>query len=527
LRCQATGLECAGYESTAATTSPTASTFASGSAVTSRFSSPNRQLPSFDGNPREKRAFDFFYHKAVPLLSGYFYGEFFSDGLLQIGFQDPAVRHGIIAFSAVFENECVRGLTSEPTGEVDRSFAIESYNLAIRHLLAHLDNRQDNVLVPLMTCVIFVCIDCVRHDVIGAMGHIKGGLKLLETFRARKDDQLSGITQSHRHLLSEVVVPIFAWLNMTGSIFGDSICSASRLYGDEDREVLSRPKPENIDQALLIFLDIVAAFIDFARINGNAKYSMNRNPAIAIENLRLLSEFDTWRTQLDELLASSYTPKMENAGINLLIAAFKAVRMWTESFLYPNETIWDAYKSDYDEILQLVASALDDSLRFPDQTSKSFAFEMPMIPILHFVAIKCRWPQIRRRAIDYLRMCPQRECMFTSRYSLILAEKVMEIEELSLPKGRSGVPADNALPSEASRIYHINFPPLSGSRHGRAVNFLTKPQGISEPWSIRTDYINIKSIELLRWFDITGTLEDHAPEMGMHRGGINQVMVNG
>jgi len=429
----------------------------------------------------------------------------------------------------VFENECVRGLTSEPTGESDRAFAIESYNLAIRHLLTHLGNRQDNVLVPLMTCVIFVCIDCVRHDIIGAMGHIKGGLKLLETFRSHKDGQLNGIPEPQRRLLADVVVPIFAWLHMTGSIFGEGVCSASWLGGEEEREILQRPKPQNMDQTLSMFLDVVATFIEFARLHGNAKYSLSRNPSIAIENLRLLSELDTWRANVDELMVGPNAPKMDPAGINLLLAAFKAVRMWIESFLYPNETVWDAYKGEYEEILQLVASALDDSMRFPDPMSKLFAFEMPMIPILHFVAIKCRWPHIRRRAIDFLRTCPQRECMFTSRYSLILAEKVMEIEESSLNYGTGHIPPEDMLPSESSRIYHINFPPLSGSRHGRAVNFMTKPQGISEPWSIRTDYINIKSIELLRWFDVTGSsLEDHAPEIGMLRGGIvdHSVMVH-
>lgn len=510
-------------------TSPTTPTFQQSSSHSSLLrNSPPLQITEFEGSPLQKRAFEFFYVKAVPLLSGYFYGEFFSDGLLQIGFLDPAVRHGIIAFSAVFENEFVKGTTSEPTGEADTAFAIEAYNLAIRHLLRHLGNQQDNVLVPLMTCILFVCIDCVRHDVVGAMGHIKGGLKLLETFRSNTTGQLSCIPRPQQRLFREVVVPVFSWLSMTGTIFGSNVNSPADLVGEETQPLEVSSKPDNIDQALSSFFEIVARFINFARVNARARYSPTRDPAVAIENLRILNQIDIWKSQLDELLKTVSLPRMEVTGVNLIKAAFKAIRMWIESFLYPSESIWDGYKHEYEQILDLVSSALHDSVRFPDQASKSFAFEMPMIPLLHFVAMKCRWPHLRRQAIEYLGECPQRECMFTSRYSILVAEKVMEIEELGLPVGRNRIPVEDCLPPESNRVYHLDFPPLAESRHGRAVNFMTKPRGISNPWSIKTEYINVKSIELLRWFDLTGKLEDHAPEVsqsGILAGGGSQNMV--
>ena len=100
--------------------------------------------------------------------------------------------------------------------------------------------------------------------------------------------------------------------------------------------------------------------------------------------------------------------------------------------------------------------------------------------------------------------------MFQSRYSLILCQQIMEIEEATLSFGADRLPLQDVLPPESSRIYHINFPPISASRDGREVNFLTKPKGITELWRIRTDYLNVNSLELLRRFDVNGTqFEDH------------------
>jgi len=406
--------------------------------------------------------------------------------------------------SSAYENQCIYDQGEEADPDLDLNFALESYNQAIRHLLAHLHKPESNILVPLMVCIIFVVIDCIRHDVPAALNHVSGGLKLLEVWRQKQKKRVAPlIPQPHHGLIEEIIVPIFAWLNMITSIFGGTTHSVSWLsVGIQDRPPI--PKPKNTDEAIAILLDIIDGFIKFMKINGRAKYDLVKSPALTAEHGRILMEMNLWKVAFDEMVNDpnyDYTETRPGA-INLINAAFTAIRMWSEACFSPYETVWDGYKTQFEEILTLAGTAVGDNLRFPDAFAKSFAFEMALIPTIQFVAWKCRWPHIRRRALALLRNAPKREAIFESRYSLVLCERVMKIEESALPTLPGGMPPPDVLPSEAARVHHMDFPPLPTTRRGRPVNFLTKPLGVTEQWHVRSEYINVNSIELLRWFDV-------------------------
>ena len=242
---------------------------------------------------QDKRAIGLFYFKAAPGLSGSFYGKFWEQALFQIGLQDPALRQAMIALSSIFENECIAGQATKSGSAIDRPFAIESYNLAIRHLLTYLEESSTNILVPLMACILFVCIDFVRHDPMAAMCHIKGGLKLLETFRTRNKQGNTNLIPTSQHgLFGDVLVPIYSWLNMITSIFGGEFFGPECLTTGSTEKVKHQNKPENIDQSISTFVDIVSDFITFAKRSGHTKYSFQRDPAITIENMQILAELD-------------------------------------------------------------------------------------------------------------------------------------------------------------------------------------------------------------------------------------------
>jgi Fungal Zn(2)-Cys(6) binuclear cluster domain/Fungal specific transcription factor domain len=500
LRCISRGLRCPGYNSPVSSREVSLPS-SPGSQSDGSLASPSYQLPlcGFRG-AKDSRAFEFFYCKASPVLSGYFFGKLWGQTLFQISVQDETLRSATIALSSIVENECMIAKANELNLHTEREYAIESYNLAIQHLVAYLDDPGSKVLVVLMTCIIFVCVDFLRHDVKAARTHIQGGLKLLETIR--KNPAL--LPNSQQSLFEEVLIPTLSWLNMCFSIFGGEVFSVKYLRGLSEQPSMPK-KQENVEQTISQFVDIASTMINFAREHAHSRYASERDPNIYAKLLQVLESLEQWRVTCDFSLNTNLSKRSNihnhdlDPGTGLLRAHYLALKTWFEVLLAPSEMIWDLYKAEFEEMLFLASQAINDSMRFPDAFSRCFAFEMPIIPILQLVAGKCRYPSIRRQALDLLLRGPEQESMFCAQNSYTLSKKMMEIEEEGIEYSKRGAGDDESLPSEAKRIWKVDIPPIAITERGRVVNFLTKPCGPQGSWNIITEYIHINNLQLLRW----------------------------
>jgi hypothetical protein len=150
--------------------------------------------------------------------------------------------------------------------------------------------------------------------------------------------------------------------------------------------------------------------------------------------------------------------------------------------------------------------------------SKLFSFELGIIPPMEVVARKCRYPKIRRKALEMLRQSPKRECLFDSMYSAILDERVMELEEAAfkLPPGQ--IPDDDQLPPENSRVHLIFFAyeEVPGLR-GWPVSFLSKPRGPNGEWFIRKELLDARGT-LMKWKPTNSPFNEFSTSLGPHVG---------
>jgi hypothetical protein len=243
-------------------------------------------------------------------------------------------------------------------------------------------------------------------------------------------------------------------------------------------------------------LDLIDPAIKLMQANVQSKY-VGLGPEPVAEQARLLGLMDNWHLSFEHLRHNeriNSTGQSAN-GYNVMLACTVSVRVWLEACLSPHETVWDNYKSQFEEMLELAEPVIYDNLRFPDEFSKSFSFELGIIPPLQFVAWKCRWPKIRRRALRLLRDAPRRECVFDSSYSYALYERVRILEESALNLNKGQAPADDQLPPEDARIHVIDLPPLAPTMNGRAVNFLTRPSGAEQGWYVRSEFLQLSGPE--------------------------------
>ena len=107
------------------------------------------------------------------------------------------------------------------------------------------------------------------------------------------------------------------------------------------------------------------------------------------------------------------------------------------SRMLTDESIWDAFVPEGDNIVSLAESvvALDDST--PTSDKPIFSFDFSIVGPLYSVAHKCRDPFVRRRSIALLRSAPRQEGIWDSQMAAQVAERIMNIEESGLGEIRS------------------------------------------------------------------------------------------
>jgi hypothetical protein len=138
---------------------------------------------------------------------------------------------------------------------------------------------------------------------------------------------------------------------------------------------------------------------------------------------------------------------------------------------FSQECAFDACTAEFDKILSLAAlcigddddtttssSTLSSSNSFASLNTthppSSFSLEMGIIFALYFTAIKCRSPDIRRRAIYFLsQVNPQREGMWDAMVLRALSQYVVEFEESGCLRAVTSDP--RTWPLEEQRIHGI------------------------------------------------------------------------
>jgi len=174
------------------------------------------------------------------------------------------------------------------------------------------------------------------------------------------------------------------------------------------------------------------------------------------------------------------------------------------SIVYAQHFVWLAvclstFETAYDSFLPYFASIVEHAERViaatnaPPHPRPVFLLESRVIPSLYFVAIKCRHPAIRRKALRLLRAGPQLENIWKAEPMALVAEKSLDVEESGLlhaagaGAGASAAPdfrqaqaqipptdsdSDSNLPPECNRVYLQEVLDGQLDAEGRSTNSL-------------------------------------------------------
>jgi hypothetical protein len=413
------------------------------SALMSRISSSSistiRPL-SVPGTTQERRALAYFQSRTAPWLSGYFDSDFWN-GLLQIGHSEPGLRYAMNAVSAMYErtlytNSLPTVSSSNQILDHNQAFALSQYNKAIGHLVKTFANKKQSFAVSLISCVLFICLEFLQHNVENSIVHVRNGLKILETMSMEGYGKFADGARlrlfPESQTMEESVLQIFTRLDIQSGLFS----SPSSYYTElEPHQTPNPPAPEQFvfadyKKARISMDHLMNACLSFVIMAGKIKFLPVKDFKIIAEQLRLQSRLECWLVGFKRLInatQSQMTPEDVQA-MNMLHILHRISKVWLAICLSPTEMACDVHLEDYELLLDSAESLISS---MPPQNC--FTFEMGYIAPVYFVALKCRYPTLRRRAIKLLADFPRQEGLWHSTRAASIASRVAAIEEAHIP----------------------------------------------------------------------------------------------
>lgn len=416
---------------------------------------------------------------------------------MQVSQSEPAVRHALAAVGALNERRdlCLRIVTynnavvvTDPkeasltihNGQDQHNdpFALSQYNKAITHLAKAMASPSSNsVDTALLVCILFVCVECLRGDYQPALKHFKGGMQIALAAAGRAGPNSRGAQTT---AIREKLLPFFNRLELLGQVFGER---PEYPYGLEPYETVPASFNSIIEarDSIVHLMNLAIRLIHSLKVR---RHSHAITPTDILHHSQITKALHDWKSRLDYYLltsSSNPSPRLREAATILEIQQ-NATLTWLNRSLADEELA-----TDYDMHLYEHAVTLAESLP-PPTSPQTFLFDMEIVSPLYLVALKCRDPIIRRRAIAVLRRHVRREGLWDSLKAAAIAERIVAIEEQGL-ESLDGT----ELPKEEQRVTNANIdsgPGMNPSWH--KITLAKRPKGVERGWCVWEEWVELR-----------------------------------
>ncbi|KAF3805822.1 hypothetical protein GCG54_00005188 [Colletotrichum gloeosporioides] len=396
----------------------------------------------------ENRAIQFFSEMVGPNLSGPTEPYFWTHLVLQSSTCEPAVRHSLIAISSLYE-DISKARTNGTSSKVNQlhlnSLALTHYNAAIKELII----IKDQGLV-LLICVLFICIELLQLDRDAALRHYRHGNSILDLFDPQDTSWVC-----------EWLRPQFHRLQTLHHFFGDRFES----FGQHDT---LRKTPiffstlkyaeETMDKIFNHSFQLVRRGVNY---RAGGQQLEQPGPDLLEEQRSLRHLLNVWYTVFNNLEARSTCRPMSITAVQraYLLSKYRLCRIWTAMVFSPSEMDYDKYEDEYRRMVEDLGQAADERTR--GRSRNNFEFEMGFLVPIFFMTIKCRYLDLRVRALHYLKvLAAPREALWEKDGMYALARRIIEIEH-GLLLDTDGKPLATlgatcwGLPPNEKRVVHV------------------------------------------------------------------------
>ena len=388
--------------------------------------------------------------RIAPTISSYFETEFWDSLLLQASHVEPAVSHALVALSSLYEghelNRTHPGPINTSAAEFNARFALEQYTKAIGLLTSNNSTNQPSWQGILISCILFVWIEFLQGNADTALYHLRGGIQVLRDLQQR-----SSIPNIDPSLLR-----LFRRLHTQASLHGSPTSDFNSTVSEEHVN-LGYQVPQTFSsifearESMDTTLHFIFCFMRRMYSHEFVASTMIRHPFPDPNSLEAtvqhhLNNLQRWQIAFQRIPFLTADPPEGNqaAGITLLQLQHVAVTVMLKSLLERSEMAYDQYKPDFKLMVSLAESLINNSQH---GGLLVLSLDNGVILPLFMVALKCRYLDIRKRAITLLKQAPEREGICQRDSCVEFAEWKMQMEE----RRRGVLPETEPLP-EMARI---------------------------------------------------------------------------
>lgn len=390
-----------------------------------------------------------FYHEyAAPSLSSRFDHEFWSRTSLQMAYAEPAVRHAVVALG--YLNKTESGSLKHARHQFQSAHGnwifLHHYNQAVRKLVDRMTEPSYSPDIGMVTCLLFVCIEFLRGNYCTAFTHMTNGLRLIREWQQKNESPSKNLVSANGsdNLIQGILLPMF-----------QRVMTSAQLYGvaTEDHLDIIFPNPDSFIRLPLTLYEaerssreLRNASLLFLRQIGAKNL---QRTALSEEDLeqqaRLIECHRIWFERIQVAEDSQQWSRDELIPLSALKVALYATSSYTGCAASVLQVTYDMYLPTFQALLRHAKIVLD-AMEIKCTHTARFTFEMSIIPPLYHTAVRCRCPVTRREAISLLARHPRREGLWDAEQHVLVAKRVIELEERELD------PA-TAWPPEHTRLF--------------------------------------------------------------------------
>ncbi|KAL2076258.1 hypothetical protein VTL71DRAFT_1201, partial [Oculimacula yallundae] len=393
-----------------------------------------------ESTAEEKDSFDWFRHRTARKLPGSFVSDFWSVLLFQSSFGEPAVLHAVLALSTIHKEGHFNTDNHEET-------TLRHYVRAIRDLQPHFACKsKTSSRIALIVCIIFINLELLRGHFQTAQTHLGNGIRILQDMQLISEgtDGVFCDTPSCE-AVDRSIIEAFARIQLQSTLSQFGYNHGYLLL--ELREWISLKgaalKFVSVKQAWGALTTLLNRILRLAH-GGQQETNSGKDPWDDVQALqrqqairkRLRWWIKTYEASNDILQGLT---NGDDQKVGYLLTSYHSLAcIMVDTALQPNvESFYDSQTTKFGQLvkqladLQTISSSQPGLRRLPGHLMdmQSSITDMGWLPVLFFIAIKCRKYEIRYQVVKLLESTSHREGLWDAKTMVCVVRKVIEIEE--------------------------------------------------------------------------------------------------
>ena len=381
--------------------------------------------------PDELRAFDYYRNRSAVVLGGgvsITADEFWGGLVVKLTATEPAVRHAVLALSSLHESV---SRAQDRGRSPDHGFAFQEYGKAIA-AVRNWDMKSDaaeTAVIPLLVCVLFVCIEFLMEYEEAAQIHICQGRLIL----SRMDR--SSLSSPALEVARNVLVPIYARLSLATFLFGtrpEAIPAHLAPAGGESPATFESLREARDALYHLVDQGLRASVVEWRPAIYDPNTEAWQMYMMESAQQEMLTKMAQWNAAFSVFEATT-TDETASSRVtrDLMHMYYHAVIIWISTSLSALETVYDSHEAGFAAIVSRATSIIAESGSLSREDA-AFTFETEVAAPLYWVASKCRQPFLRRAALNLLRrdeVQRRRENLWRTQELVVVVSRLIEMEE--------------------------------------------------------------------------------------------------